>query len=257
MVVKLRPDSPRLAGCVAVQRHLHAAGYPCPEPLAGPAPLGWLVATAEAHVPEGEQLPARPDRPALFARALADLVRAAPPPAAVPSLDPAPPWAWPDAQRPWPPPDDLDADLNTVPGPAALDRLAAEARATLLAARDQPRIVGHVDFESQNVRWIAGRLHVVHDWDSVAALPEPVVAGVASAVFTASGLPGSEPAPADSEEFLRVYVRERHLAWSDADHRLARAAGVWVRAFNAKKAYVRGDVALAERLLRHTSVPRT
>src|SRR5262249_46951758 len=38
VVLKLRPPSERLAACVLVQRHLWAAGFPCPEPLAGPAP---------------------------------------------------------------------------------------------------------------------------------------------------------------------------------------------------------------------------
>jgi hypothetical protein len=35
VVVKVRPDSPRIAACVDVQRHLFQAGYPCPEPLTG------------------------------------------------------------------------------------------------------------------------------------------------------------------------------------------------------------------------------
>ena len=46
VVIKLRPPGTRLSACVVVQRHLWAAGFPCPEPLAGPAPLGALSATA-------------------------------------------------------------------------------------------------------------------------------------------------------------------------------------------------------------------
>jgi hypothetical protein len=38
VVVKLRPAAVRLAGCTAVQRHLWRAGFPCPEPIAGPLP---------------------------------------------------------------------------------------------------------------------------------------------------------------------------------------------------------------------------
>ena len=37
---------------MAVQRDLATAGFPCPRPLAGPAPLGALAATAEELVPE-------------------------------------------------------------------------------------------------------------------------------------------------------------------------------------------------------------
>ena len=46
VVVKVRPDSPRIAACVEVQRRLFASGYPCPEPLTGAAPFGDGVATA-------------------------------------------------------------------------------------------------------------------------------------------------------------------------------------------------------------------
>ena len=49
VVVKVRPDSPRMAACVEVQRRLFESGYPCPEPLTGAAPFGDGVATAEAY----------------------------------------------------------------------------------------------------------------------------------------------------------------------------------------------------------------
>jgi hypothetical protein len=40
---------------------LAAARFPCPRPLAGPAPLGALAATAEELVPGGHLLPPGPD----------------------------------------------------------------------------------------------------------------------------------------------------------------------------------------------------
>jgi len=39
VVVKVRPDSPRMAACAEVQRRLFESGYPCPEPLTGAAPF--------------------------------------------------------------------------------------------------------------------------------------------------------------------------------------------------------------------------
>jgi hypothetical protein len=51
VVVKARPPADRIRGSVHVQRHLWSAGFPCPEPLAGPAPMGALTATTEAFVP--------------------------------------------------------------------------------------------------------------------------------------------------------------------------------------------------------------
>jgi len=56
VVVKARPLAARLQAGVHVQRHLWAAGFPCPEPLAGPHPLGMLTATAEALVSGGTRL---------------------------------------------------------------------------------------------------------------------------------------------------------------------------------------------------------
>ena len=50
VVVKVRPPAERIQACVHVQRHLWTVGFPCPEPLAGPQPLGAMTATAEAFV---------------------------------------------------------------------------------------------------------------------------------------------------------------------------------------------------------------
>ena len=86
VVVKVRPDSPRLAACVEVQRRLFASGYPCPEPLTGVAPFGDGVATAEAYVPGGALLPSAGRSAWAFAGAFARLVTLAPRPAEVPTL---------------------------------------------------------------------------------------------------------------------------------------------------------------------------
>ena len=93
VVVKVRPNSPRTAACVEIQRRLFAAGYPCPEPLTGAVRFGEDVATAEAYVPGGAVLP-RADRAArAFAEAFARLIDLAPRPAEVGTLDPVPSWA--------------------------------------------------------------------------------------------------------------------------------------------------------------------
>ena len=40
VVIKIRPGSSRLAATAAIQRHFHNHGFPCPNVLAGPSPLG-------------------------------------------------------------------------------------------------------------------------------------------------------------------------------------------------------------------------
>ena len=123
VVVKVRPDSPRMAACVEVQRRLFASGYPCPEPLTGAAPFDDGVATAEAYVPGGALLPSAGRSAWAFAGAFARLVTLAPRPAEVPALDPPPSWAdWNHAGAGlWPHPEDADVNLNDVAGPAWID----------------------------------------------------------------------------------------------------------------------------------------
>ncbi|HUR04519.1 MAG TPA: hypothetical protein VM347_18385 [Nonomuraea sp.] len=134
VVLKRRPATDRVQGCVEVQRHLARAGFPCPSPLTDAVPLAdrtatapsgpWTV-TAETYVPGGVQLERGADRPRLFAEALARFVRLAPSPDTISSVAPAPPWVgWAhDSAGVWPWPDDMDVDLNTRPGPAWLDDL--------------------------------------------------------------------------------------------------------------------------------------
>ena len=74
VVVKVRPDSPRVAACVEVQRRLFESGYPCPEPLTGATAFGDGVATAEAYVPGGALLPSAGRSAWAFAGAFARLL---------------------------------------------------------------------------------------------------------------------------------------------------------------------------------------
>jgi Phosphotransferase enzyme family len=178
VVVKARPPAARLHACVHVQRHLWTAGFPCPEPLAGPHPLGTLTATAEAFVPGGTRLEPGADSPRLYAEALAELIHLAPPVASISTLTPPPAWVFWDHDRPgtWPLPDDRDDDLNRYPEPAWLEEVGRRVRRRLAQCRHPP-VVGHADWEEPNLRWLARRLHVVHDWDSVVSRPEAAIAG--------------------------------------------------------------------------------
>jgi len=241
VVIKARPAMARQRGCLDVQRHLWRAGFPCPQPLAGPAPLGALDAMAEAFVSGGTQLAPGPGFVSSFAAALAGLIRLAPPVPAVSTLEPPPPWCYWDHHEdgPWPWPDDMDADLNAQPGPAWLDDAAIRVRARLERCAEPP-VIGHSDWESQNIRWHRRRLHVVHDWDSVISTPEAAIAGLAAAVFAASGDPGEHATVAQGEQFLAGYERARGRPWTGDEREVAWAAGAWVTAFNAKKDTVRG-----------------
>jgi Phosphotransferase enzyme family len=236
IVVKARPPAERIQTCVYVQRHLWAAGFPCPEPLTEPHPLGTLTATAEAFVPGGTRLESGTDSPRLYAEALAALVRLAPTVASLSTLAPPPAWVCWDHDQPgtWPLPDDRDDDLNRYPEPAWLEEVGRRVRCRLAQCR-QPPVVGHADWEEPNLRWIDRRLHVVHDWDSVVSRPEAAIAGVAAAVVPAFSGPGTATVE-ESEAFLRAYEQVRGQPWSMDERQVCWAAGLWIRAYNAKKA---------------------
>jgi hypothetical protein len=66
--------------------------------------------------------------------------------------------------------------------PSFVVETAERARTRLLAA-DLPCVLGHADFEAQNLRWRDERVWAVHDRDSLAWQPEAALVGAASGSF--------------------------------------------------------------------------
>src|SRR5439155_24135742 len=117
IVVKARAPADRIAGCFLVQAHLWRRGFACPEPLAGPAPLGQRIATAERYVASGSSLGRGVANAQRYGAELARAVRLAPAVNDVPSLEPRPFWLdWDHSlEGIWPP--DPNVDLNGRAGP--------------------------------------------------------------------------------------------------------------------------------------------
>jgi hypothetical protein len=248
VVVKVRPASPRLVACVEVQRRLFESGYPCPEPLSGPAPFGDSVATAEIYVPGGAALPEGGHVARRFAEAFAFLITMAPRPDQVPTLDPAPSWAaWNHAEADlWPRSED-GLDLNQVAGPEWIDRAGRCARDRLRAGAPEA-VIGHCDWLASNLRWSGDKLLVVHDWDSTAADSEAVLAGLAAALYPTVSA-DENTTVAETESFLDAYCEARGRAFSVDELQRSWAAGVWTRAYDAKYQHVAGEpvVSLSDR----------
>jgi len=241
VVVKVRPHSRRIAACVEVQRRLFESGYPCPEPLTGAAPLGDGVATAEAYVAGGAMLPSAGRAARAFAEGFARLVLLAPRPAEVPALDPSPSWAaWSHAEPGlWPRPEDRDVDLNAVAGPAWIDNAGRRARDRLRAGASCT-VIGHCDWLAGNLRWSGDTLLVVHDWDSVTADSEAVLAGLAAALY--STVNADELATVEeTERFLDAYCEARGREFSADELERSWAAGCWTRAYDAKYQHAAGQ----------------
>jgi len=241
VVVKVRPDSPRIAACVEVQRRMFQAGYPCPQPLTGAVSFGEDVATAEAYVPGGAMLPSADNAARACAEAFACLIGLAPRPAEVSTLDPPPSWAaWNHPEDGlWPCPEDADVSLNAVAGPEWIDDAGSRARDRLRASESEA-VIGHCDWLAGNLRWIGDALLVVHDWDSMTADSEAVLVGFAAALY--STVSADELATVeDSERFLVAYGRARGREFSADELERSWAAGVWTRAYDAKYQHTVGQ----------------
>lgn len=263
VVLKVRGAEARQVASTLVHEANWAAGIPCPRPLAGPEPLvdggegeqgplggpGPLAVNAETW--EGEGVAAvGPLGAAGFATLLARMVAAGPPVEALPTLDPPAPWlnwAHGAAGRIWPPaasdrwdPHRLDDEIEPL-----VHEVARRARARLLRAdaAQLPLVAAHGDFEAQNCRWVpdagpGGRL-VIHDWDSVVAMSEAVLAG--NSAFTYVSVDDCDiSTPAQNDEFLAAYADLRDRPWSEAEWQVAHAAGAWVGAYNAAFEYLKG-----------------
>ena len=308
VVLKVRGALERQRACTVVHEAMWQAGIPCPRPLAGPAPLAVgaaavLVVGGEdeeavdartlavnAETWEGEGFAAVGDLGADgYGRLLARMVGAAPAVDDLTTLDPPVPWLhWDhgDPGRTWPPPASdrwdphrIDHEIDPL-----IHEVARRARARLLApdVAALPRVAAHGDFEAQNCRWVPDedgqpRL-VIHDWDSVVAMPEAVLAGNSAFQYN-SVLDCAITTLEQNDAFMAAYAAERGRGWTDAgvaggvrDRRLGgrlqrcvRAPQGWPRPGDggiagagrgeaAARGGVTGDVASA--VIRESSVPR-
>ncbi len=238
VALKLREASARVLACASAQRAAREAGIDCPGLVAGPdlLPTGVWV-TAEEWRPEG--LPEAPGDSAESYVALQHRLLAAVSATATASFDPPPPWAHYDHSDPgrvWPKAASPRWDPESAQVPAELRRLASAARERLMAER-LPQVVGHTDLNGLNVRWAPHP--IVHDWDSLAARPECVHAGILAVNHVELPGVGRITAVGDTERALDLYQRSR--PFSQVETELAWAAGIWVAAYNAAFEYLHGS----------------
>lgn len=81
--------------------------------------------------------------------------------------------------------------------------------------------------------WRRGEPVAVHDWDSLAWLPEAALAGTAAGVFASHGKPTLAPLQS-SATFLDAYGTARGARFSRYEYAIAWAASIWVALHNAR-----------------------
>jgi hypothetical protein len=254
VVVKARADDRRAVSCVAVQARLAERGFPCARPLTPVVGVGPLAVHAEEFRPGGEVL--HGDSPVIaarcaevFARLMAELadVTVAPP-------LPNPPWVRWDHADPgvWPAMDLDNRDQSVVP--AYVTQTAERARGRILGA-GLPCVLGHADFEAQNMRWHGREVWAVHDWDSLAWQPEAALAGAACGSFASAGPPTLAPVES-SAAFLVAYQTIRGRLFTAVEQEIAWAASLWMAAYNAREEALHGSTSVGRDALRAQAAER-
>jgi hypothetical protein len=186
----------------------------------------------------------------VFARLMAELAGVT----VVPPL-PNPAWVrWDHTDSgQWPAIDVLDSrDQSVVP--AYVADTARRARKRLLAA-GLPCVLGHADFEAQNLRWQGSQVWAVHDWDSLAWQPEAALVGAASGSFASDGPPTLAPMES-SEAFLVAYQDIRGRLFTAVELEIAWAASVWMAAYNAREMALCGGSPAGDDALRAQAAER-
>ncbi len=239
VVVKSRPSQGgRAAACVDIQRRLAPAGLPCALPLTDGITEGDLTAHAEEWRPGGTM---RTDsgiqHAAQSAQALARVMAVTMPlTELLPRLLPNPLWVQWDNHEPggWPRQDVIDAQQarRKIVLPEWLEevRQAAVAR---IARASLPLVVGHADWEAQNLRWDGETVHTVHDWDSLAVLSESALVGAACGSFASADVPTLAPLES-SVAFLEAYQEATGRRLSGEEREVAWAASLYPAAWNAR-----------------------
>jgi hypothetical protein len=255
VVVKARVDNGRASSCVAAQARLAERGFPCARPLTSVVDVGGLAVHAEELRPGGDVLSGdSPDVAVRYAEVFARLMSELADVVVAPPL-PNPRWVrWDHTDSGvWPAIDFLDdRDQTTVPA-YVLDT-ATRARIRLLAA-GLPSVLGHADFEAQNLRWHGRDVWTVHDWDSLAWQPEAALVGAASGAFASAGPPTLAPIDS-SDAFLTAYQAARGRAFTAVEREIAWAASLWPAAHNARWETLHGQNPLSGNALRAQAAER-
>ncbi|MBA3787391.1 MAG: phosphotransferase [Actinobacteria bacterium] len=233
-------DESFLTAVREVQAFLHAAGYPVPLPLGGPAPLGRGLGLAQEFRDEGSWENAhRPEIRRELARSLATQLELTRSLGAVIGLGRG--WRlWAGAGL-WPPAahSPIFDFAATAARAERIDELAARGKRLVGAGRP---LVGHSDWSAKHMRFVSGEISVIYDWDSLDLSTETKLVGTAAATFTANyelDVPYA-PTPDEARAFVDAYSAARSSRLSRSEREEIAAVTLYVVAYSARCAHALG-----------------
>jgi hypothetical protein len=243
-----RNDDAYLEAVQRVQAHLLDRGFPCTTPL-GVRPR----ATIEAWYDEGTYRDAHePDVRRVMAKHLAELHRLTAPLQPLAGMEPL---LKPSSAPLWPKPHNALFDFeSTARGAEWIDEIARAAKDRRDAVPGR-FVIGHGDWSVMHFRFDGLRPTVIYDWDSLNTDHETTFVGFAAATFTYTEHLAVElwPRVDEARAFLDDYERARGTPFAEAEHRAARAATVYSRAYSTRCIHALGNDAGAMRLSEYAS----
>lgn len=219
------------------QRHLAQRRFPCPRPLAPPAPLGKGFATVEECIEDGFFADAHnPTVREAMAQALArltELTRLLGQPAGLRNA-----WSLWKSGDPWPPTahSPIFDFRATAEGAEWIDEIASHAKAAISDVGGEELII-HSDWSSKHFRFDGdGEITVIYDWDSLALETELQALGTAAATFTANFERDVflAPTPDEVTQFIEDYSAARTTTLSTDEVLVAHAVAGYLMAYTAR-----------------------
>jgi len=239
VVFKAAPHDPsgKRGDAIATQSRLAAHGFPAPAVL---SPLTRCL-QADAYLmsrgDRGVQVRYGADVLVEMAQTLARLVDMA---AAIEPPPDAPVRGY-VSERLWPTPHAVIFDIEgTRETAGAIDAIASRARDRLADAGGH-LVLAHGDWSLQNVAFRDGKIVCVFDWDSMALMPEPLIAASAAAFHQQDWVRTPKayahdfyPGPDVALAFVDAYAVARGLSWDHRERRLVEAALVHRLGYQAR-----------------------
>jgi hypothetical protein len=230
-VHKLIRDTDYLDDVQRLQRTLADAGFPAPRPLGRHDLVTW-----EEWLDEGSFRDAhKPD----VRRAMAATLWRFHQLAADAAIRPRQTIGDPQPDDVWPAPHNVLFDFEaTAVGARWIDDIGRAAK-PIGRGDVGEEIVGHTDWSAKHLRFDDGlRATALYDWDSVTTSREPTFVGTAAGSFTYTEELAEPvalwPSTEESLAFIDDYQRARGHAFTVEEHRAARAACVYLRAYAAR-----------------------